>query len=87
MCHVGWLGFWLVGSFLGIHFLISLILIRFNFSDWEVCYGVGSTHSPEFGFTITYWQSRLEIVYPVYFSVLRLVKIRKTLSRKRGMIK
>jgi len=26
----------------------------FNFSDfdWEVCYGVGSTHNPGFGFTI-----------------------------------
>jgi len=27
MCHVGWLGFWLVGSFLGIYLLISQILI------------------------------------------------------------
>jgi len=55
------LGFWLVGSFFG-HTL-------FNFSDfdWEVYYRVGSTHSPGFGFTIAYWQSRLEIVYPVCF--------------------
>jgi len=59
-----------------------------NFSDfdWEDCYRVGSTHSPRFGFIIPYWQSRLEIVYPVYFSVLGFVKIRKALLRKRGMI-
>jgi len=59
-----------------------------NFSDfdWEDCYGVDSTHSPRFGFIIPYWQSRLEIVYPVYFPVLGLVKIRKALSRKRGII-
>jgi len=31
----------------------------FNFSnfDWEVCHGVGSTHSPGFSFTIAYWQT------------------------------
>jgi len=40
----------------------------FNFSsfDWEVCHGIGSTHSSGFGFTIAYRQNRLEIV-PVCF--------------------
>jgi len=60
--------------------------ILFNFSgfNWKICYGVGSTHNSGFGFTIAYWQSRLEIVYVCPFSVLGLVEVRKALSRKGG---
>jgi len=61
MWHIGGLGFWLVGPLLG------GTLFNFSNFDWKVCHGIGSTHSPGFGFTIAYWQSRLEIVHPVCF--------------------
>jgi len=50
----------------GIPFWIYTLFNFLNF-DWEVCYGVASIHSSGIGFTIAYWQSRLEIVYSVCF--------------------
>jgi len=50
---VGWLGFWLVGSFLGIHFLISQILI-------------GKFVMESAPLTVQDLVLLLEIVYPVY---------------------
>jgi len=58
----GGLRFWLVESLFG-----DTLFKLSNFWDWEVCYGVGSTHRPGFGFTIACWQTRLEFVYPVCF--------------------
>jgi len=59
--------------------------IFFNFSnfDWEVCHGVGSTHSPGFGF-IAYWQNKLEIVHPVFS--FRIGQNSKGVVEKKGMI-
>jgi len=50
----------------------------FNFSDfdWEVCYGVGSTHSPDFVLLLFIGKVGWKLST---LSVLGLVKIRKAL--------
>jgi len=69
----------------GISFWAYTLFNFLNF-DWQVCYGVASIHSPGFGFTIAYWQSRLEFVYSVCFLSGDWLKFERHCRGKRGMI-